>query len=251
LFQTSLTLGITPGELIVLGLGGYLVMQGQVTIGTLLAFIGLLASLFQPVGTLANIGQTLQRASGALERITALLDEPVTIADPPAAMVLPPLASEVRLEGVTFGYDPTRRVLEEVNLRFPCGEHVAIVGPSGSGKSTVASLLLRFWDPQQGRITCDGHELREVTLSSLRGQIGIVFQDTIVFNTTVRENILLGRPEATDTSTWSECKRNTRRLQARGWPSRALSLQPCRARRNDCPAIRTLAAVLTADALPG
>src|SRR5205814_174283 len=114
------------------------------------------------------------------------------------ALALPPLATEIRLEGITFGYEDTRPILSDVDLRIPAGANVAIVGPSGSGKSTIANLLLRFWDPQAGRVAFDGHDLRGVTLASLRAQTGIVFQDTVVFDTTVRENILIGQPLASD-----------------------------------------------------
>src|SRR5204862_5640624 len=107
-------------------------------------------------------------------------------------------SQEIRVAGLNFGYDSDRTVLDDVNFTVPAGANVAIIGPSGSGKSTMASLLLRFWDPQEGAITFDGHDLRDVTVASLRGQSAIVFQDTFVFDTTVRENIALSRPNATD-----------------------------------------------------
>jgi ATP-binding cassette, subfamily B, bacterial len=198
LFDTSTALAITFGQLIVLGVGGYLVMSGQLTVGTLLAFIGLLAALFTPISSLASTLQTVQSALGALDRIQELLNTPVTIADKPDAPPLPPLAQEIRLEQVVFGYGGDRAVLHGLDLTIPAGMQVAIVGPSGSGKSTILNLLLRFWDPDQGRVYFDQYDLRDVTLESLRGQIAIVFQDTFIFDTTVRENIALARPSATD-----------------------------------------------------
>ena len=198
LFDASNSLALTFGVLLVLGAGGYLAMQGQVTVGTLLAVIGLLPSLFQPVATLAMIGRTIQNASAAMDRVTELLGEPVTLADAADAATLPSLSRELRLEHVSFSYGGDRPVLRDLNLTLPAGAHTAIVGPSGSGKSSVVNLLLRFWDPEQGRVLLDGHDIRQGTVASLRGQIGVVFQDTFVFDTTLRENIALARPGASE-----------------------------------------------------
>jgi ATP-binding cassette subfamily B protein len=140
----------------------------------------------------------VQMASGSLRRVTELLDQPLPISDRPGATPLAPLAREIGFEGVTFGYAPDRPVLRDFDLSIPAGTHAAIVGPSGSGKSTVVNLLMRFWDPQEGRVLLDGIDVRDGTLTSLRGQIGLVFQETFIFDTTVRENIAIGRPEATD-----------------------------------------------------
>ena len=198
LFDISTGLAVTLGQLMVLGVGGYLVMQGQLTIGTLLAFFGFLPSLFTPVSALAGLGQTVQTASASLDRVQELLDEPVSIADEPDAAVLGPLSGDIRLENIVFGYDPNRVILDNLNITIPAGSHVAIVGPSGSGKSTIVNLLARFWDPDSGRVLFDGHNIRDVTVESLRGQIGLVFQDTFIFDTTLRENISMARPGATD-----------------------------------------------------
>ncbi|MEA2528972.1 MAG: ATP-binding cassette, subfamily bacterial, partial [Thermomicrobiales bacterium] len=198
LFETSIGLATTLGQLVVLGVGGYLVIDGGLSVGTLVAFIGLLPSLFSPIASLSNVGQTVEQASGALERVREVLDEPVTIADQAGAAELPPLSREIRLEQVTFGYEPNRPILRNLTMSIPAGAHVAIVGPSGCGKSSVINLLLRFFDPQEGRVLFDGQDVREVTLASLRGQAGIVFQDTFVFDTTVRENIAIGRDGARD-----------------------------------------------------
>jgi ABC-type multidrug transport system fused ATPase/permease subunit len=198
LFETSVGLAVTTGQMIVLGLGGYLVIRGTLTIGTLVAFLGLLPSLFQPIALLSNIGQLVQRATGAFDRVSEILDAPAAVADSEDAAPLAPLAREIRLEDVTFGYEPDRPVLLGVDAAVRAGSHVAIVGRSGSGKSTLVSLLLRFWDPQGGRVLFDEHDLRDVTIASLRGQIGLVFQDTFVFDTTFRENVAFGRPDASD-----------------------------------------------------
>jgi ABC-type multidrug transport system fused ATPase/permease subunit len=198
LFESSTDLAMTLGEVLVLGVGGYLAMQGSLTVGSLLAFFGFLPSIFMPVGALANLGQTVQTASGSLERVNELLDEPLTIAEKPGAVALPPLSQEIKLEHLNFGYTGDRLVLQDLSLTIPAGSHVAIVGPSGSGKSTVVNLLMRYWDPDEGRVLFDGRDLSEVTLASLRGQIGLVFQDTFIFDTTLRENIGLSKPGATD-----------------------------------------------------
>jgi ABC-type multidrug transport system fused ATPase/permease subunit len=197
-FEASVSMAVTLGQLLVIGVGGYLVIDGQVTLGTLVAFVGLLPTFFQPITALANVGQEVQRAAGAIDRMLEILEEPVEIAELPSAAPLPPIARDVRLERVSFGYDRDRLILRGVDMTIPAGRHVAVVGPSGSGKSTIVNLLLRFWDPQQGRVLFDGRDAREVTVASLRGQIGLVFQDTFVFDTTVRENIALAREGATD-----------------------------------------------------
>lgn len=197
-FNASVGMAITIGQLLVLGVGGYLVIEGDITLGTLVAFVGLLPSFFQPITALATVGQTVQKASGAMERVREVLEEPIEIEERPGATALEPLAGEIRFERVTFGYEPGRPVLHTLDLTIPAGSHVAIVGPSGSGKSTIVNLLLRFWDPDEGRVLFDGSDLRDATLVSLRGQTALVFQDTFVFDTTVRENIGIGREGASD-----------------------------------------------------
>ena len=197
-FNASVGMAITIGQLLVLGVGGYLVIEESITLGTLVAFVGLLPSFFQPITALATVGQTVQKASGAMERVREVLDEPIEIEERPGATALEPLAGEIRFERVSFGYEPGRPVLHELDLAIPAGSHVAIVGPSGSGKSTIVNLLLRFWDPDEGRVLFDGSDLRDATLASVRGQMALVFQDTFVFDTTVRENIGIGRTGASD-----------------------------------------------------
>jgi ABC-type multidrug transport system fused ATPase/permease subunit len=206
LFETSTALATTMGQLVVLGVGGTLVIKGHLTIGTLLAFIGLLPALFTPVASLANVGQSVQMAAGSLKRIDEVLDEPITIDDAPSAPPLPPVTRDIALEHISFSYDGERPILDDLSLVIEAGSHVAVVGPSGSGKSTIVNLLLRFWDPDQGRVLFDGRDAREVTLASLRGQMSLVFQDTFVFDTTVRENIALARPSASDSDVVSAAR---------------------------------------------
>jgi len=148
-------------------------------VGDLAAVLVLVKSLFSPIASLAGIGQTMQQATGSLERVNELFQEKVIVEDKPGALALPPLANEIKLENVKFSYGGNRPVLREVSLTIPAGKQIAIVGPSGSGKSTIVNLLMRFWDPETGAVTFDGHDLRDVSLSSLRSQIGLVFQETL------------------------------------------------------------------------
>jgi ABC-type multidrug transport system fused ATPase/permease subunit len=212
-FEASVGMAVTLGQLLVFGAGGYLVIDGQLTVGTLVAFVGLMPTFFQPVTALADVGQQVQRAAGSIDRMLEILEEPVAVPERADAVTLPPLRRELRLERVAFGYGADRTIVHDLDLTVPAGSHVAIVGPSGSGKSTIVNLLLRFWDPQEGRVLFDDRDLREVTLGSLRGQIGLVFQDTFVFDTTLRENVALAREGATD----AEVQAAVRAAQLESW----------------------------------
>jgi ATP-binding cassette subfamily B protein len=196
--------------LLIYGVGGLILMKYHtVGLGTIVTLAGLLNNLFGPVASLAGIGQNLQQAAGSLERVNELFDSPVTIADEPGARDLDPPTHSIRLENVSFSYDGMRSILQDLSLTIPVGAHVAFVGRSGGGKSTVARLLMRFWDPTQGRVLFDGEDVRHVSVSSLRSRIGPVFQETFVFNATVIENIRLSRPDATD----AEVKAAARKAQ--------------------------------------
>ncbi len=186
-------------QLVVFGVGGYLVLRDHgagLGVGDLTALLVLVKSIFSPIASLSGIGQTIQQATGSMERVTELLNEPLTIMDREGAKELPPPEGEIQFENVTFTYD--RPVLRGLTLTIPAKSHVAIVGPSGAGKSTILNLLMRFWDADSGRILIDGHDLKDISLSSLRSQIGLVFQETTILDTTLRANIAVGRPEATD-----------------------------------------------------
>lgn len=199
LFESTLHVASGLGYAVVFGFGGYQVISEQgVTIGTLFAFAHLLPLFYEPIERLADLGHTVEGAAGAFEQIDEVLDEPVAITDKPNAIELGPLSEEIRFEHVTFGYEGSHPVLDDFTMTIPAGADVAIVGPSGSGKSTVINLLMRFWDPDQGRVLVDGHDLRDVTVESVRRQMGIVFSETFTFNTSVRENIAVGDPAAND-----------------------------------------------------
>jgi ABC-type multidrug transport system fused ATPase/permease subunit len=186
------------GNAIMLAGGVYFILRGQFTIGGLLAYRGYGRYFYGPVDDLVNINDLVQRAAAAGRRIFEILDAPETIADAPDAMALPtPLRGDVYFANVRFGYDPNHSVLRDVSLHIRPGERVAILGPSGAGKSTLLALVARLYDPDAGAVSIDGHDLRSVTLASLRSQIGQVQQETFLFNTTVLENLRYGRPDAT------------------------------------------------------
>lgn len=198
LMGTTSELSMSFINLMALAVGAVLVMQGHLSVGLLVAFTGLLGSVLVPVQQLSNIYEGLQQATGGMQRIDEILAEEARVVDAPDAPALARFSQAIRFEDVTFSYTGEQANLQRLNLTIHAGQSVAIVGPSGCGKSTTLGLLLRFYDPTAGRVTLDGHDLRQVTQASVRAQIGTVLQDTVLFNTSVRENIRLGRPEATD-----------------------------------------------------
>jgi ABC-type multidrug transport system fused ATPase/permease subunit len=186
------------GNVIMLGGGVYFVMRGQFTLGGLLAYRGYGRYFYGPIDDLVNINDLVQQAAAAGRRIFEVLDAPETIADAPGSRALPaPLRGEVRFEKLTFGYNQAHPVLQDISLHIRPGERVALLGPSGAGKSTLLALVARLYDPDTGRVLIDGHDLRELTLTSLRSQIAQVQQETFLFNTTALENLRFGRPDAT------------------------------------------------------
>jgi len=182
---------------IVFGYGGYLYVDGTIEIGVLVAFIGYLASFFDPVQQLSQVYNTFLAGTAALDKIFDVMDDMPTLVDAPDAQPRPPIEGAVRFEHVRFGYNPERPVVDGLDLDVAAGQTVALVGHTGAGKSTIIKLLARFYDPQAGRITIDGQDLRAVTTASLRDQIAIVPQEGFLFNGTIHENIAFGRPSAT------------------------------------------------------
>jgi ATP-binding cassette subfamily B protein len=181
---------------VVLGYGGHLYFQGQVTLGTLFAFMLYVQNFFDPVQQLSQLYNTFLSATAALDKIADVLDEEPEVLDRPDAKPLPHVEGHVRFDNVRFGYGKGPEVLHGLDLDVPAGTTVALVGHTGAGKSTIAKLLARFYDPREGAITIDGHDLRDVTQASLRRQLGIVPQEGFLFAGTVSENIAFGRPDA-------------------------------------------------------
>ena len=202
--------------------GGYQAIEGIVTVGTVVAFIGALSNLFDPIQQLSQLYTTYQSGMAALEKIFQLLDERPDLEDRPGALELPRIDGEIAFEDISFAYarPPRRRparsatgdggaasadeeaapalALDHVSLHVPPGETVALVGATGAGKSTMAKLVARFYDPTGGRVLVDGHDLRDISSSSLRSQMGIVPQEAFLFSGTIRENIAFGRPDASE-----------------------------------------------------
>ena len=181
---------------IVLGFGGALVIDGSITTGTLFAFVLYLANFFDPVQQLSQLYNTFLSATAALDRILGVLDEEPEVVDAPTAEELPRISGHVDFDHVRFGYGDLPDVLHDFDLDVAPGTTVALVGHTGAGKSTIAKLLARFYDPRAGRITIDGHDIRGVTQSSLRRQLGIVPQEGFLFAGTIADNIAFGRPDA-------------------------------------------------------
>ncbi len=186
--------------ILVLWYGGSLVIHstGGITAGQFVVFCGALFAMMRPISTCARMYNELQKGRAILSRLWEIADVPPEITDSPHARTLEKFSDSVRYEQVSFSYVSGQPVLQHCSLEIPHGSIVALVGPSGGGKSTLADLLLRFHDPTDGFITIDGLDIREITLNSLRQLIGVVTQETLLFNTSVKENIRFGRPEATD-----------------------------------------------------
>jgi ATP-binding cassette subfamily B protein len=185
-------------EILVIGAGVLLVFRNELTVGTLIALHTLYVHISFSVGALTKVVPVILRSVGGLQRIEELLSERPEVADQPGAVPLPSLSSGITFRDVTFGYDGKRPVIENVNFRIPRGASVAFVGPSGCGKSTILNLLLRLYDPVSGAIYFDNLDAKDVIAESLRSHMGMVFQESFLFNRSLRENIRLGKPNATD-----------------------------------------------------
>jgi ABC-type multidrug transport system fused ATPase/permease subunit len=186
------------GGALVLGFGARMVVNGRLSLGTLVAFLSYIISFYEPLRRLTEVDNTFQQAIAAGERIFELLDTESEIQDAPDALMLDGVEGDVVFEHVHFRYGEGDRVLDDVSFHMAPGDVVALVGPSGAGKTSIANLLCRFYDPESGRVLVDGRDLRDVQVQSLRKHIGIVLQDTFLFNTTVRENLRYGRPDASE-----------------------------------------------------
>ena len=177
---------------------GLSMVSGGMSVGVLVAFTGYMTSFWMPIMNIAQVYNQIIIAMAYMERIFETLDEPVPICDEPNAIQLPSVAGRVAFDHVTFQYEEGPQVLNDINFTIEPGKTVAIVGPTGSGKTTIVNLLTRFYDATQGVVSIDGYDVRSVTLSSLRRQMGVMMQDSFIFSGTVRDNIRYGCPTATD-----------------------------------------------------
>jgi ATP-binding cassette subfamily B protein len=198
-------LGMVTQAVIVI-IGGRMVLHGDMTIGGLFAFVLYLNSFIQPISTMTQFYNTYQQGRAGMIKLRELFAIQPTVGEKPDAVELPALEGEIELRDVTFGYLPGKPVLEHADLHFRAGETIAFVGPTGAGKSTIAKLLARFYDPQEGAVLVDGFDVRDVTIASLRRQLGIVPQEGFLFAGDIRDNIRFARPEATDDEILAACR---------------------------------------------
>ncbi len=194
------------GQALIIGVGGTMVLNGDLTLGELTAFVLYLTAFFAPIQQLVQLYSTYQSGQAAVVKLRDLLETEPSVPEAADAAPVPLVEGDVRLEHVTFGYTADRPVLHDVDLHVRAGETFALVGPTGAGKSTVAKLVTRFYDPQEGRVCIDGHDLREVTFASLREQIGVVPQEPFLFHGSIRDNVAFGRPDATEDEVLDACR---------------------------------------------
>jgi ATP-binding cassette subfamily B protein len=194
-FQLTTGLVTTLGTAAVIYVGGTLALEGHLTAGTIVVFISYLGSLYNPIDALSHTAQTVQNAAAETDRVMEVLEIEPAVRDLPGARNRT-LRGTIRYEHVSFGYEPERPVLHDISLTANPGDVMAVVGPTGAGKTTLVSLLVRFFDPWQGRITIGDVDIRDFTVESLRSQIALVLQDPFIFPTTIAQNIAFGRPDA-------------------------------------------------------
>ena len=196
LFMPIVEIIAAVGTGLVIWYGTGMIRTGVLTVGILVAFLNYLWRFWAPINMLADFYTQIQTAMASAQRVFEILDTKPEIRDAPGAIELPPIRGEVAFEHVNFGYDPDQVVLRDFSLKVKPGETIALVGPTGAGKSSIINLLTRFYDPQSGRITIDGKDIKKVTVESLRSQIGIVLQDTFIFSGPIRENLRYGKLDA-------------------------------------------------------
>jgi ATP-binding cassette, subfamily B, putative efflux pump len=193
--------------LIVIGYAAYLVIQGELSLGTMVAFFAYIDKLYSPLRRLVNSSTTITQSFASMDRVFEFLDEKYDIIDDPNARECNHVQGDISFEHVYFSYDQTdEMVLKDITLHVKKGETIAFVGMSGGGKSTLVSLFPRFYDVTKGRITLDGIDIRDFKVQTLRDKIGVVFQDNILFSESVRDNILLGKPGASDEEVYRAAK---------------------------------------------
>jgi ATP-binding cassette subfamily B protein len=192
----SVEMTLAVATAVTLGFGSLQVIEGRLTPGELIVFAAYMQSFYRPLRRISRVTERGAKAATCLERVTSVLNQDAEVRD--GTRTAPPFRGRIAFEGVGFAYEPGQPVLHGIELEIPAGRRVALVGATGAGKSTLLGLVPRLWDPTTGRITIDGHNLRELTLTSLRAQVSLVPQDGMLFFGTIRENIAYGRPDATD-----------------------------------------------------
>ena len=187
------------GSCVVVWLGARMVTTGEISVGTVIAFANYIWKLWSPLSALSKVYSQALSAMASSERIFHILDTKPEVLDSPNAIDLDNIKGKVEFKNVTFGYNPEERmVLHDICLKAEPGEIIALVGPTGAGKTSIINLLMRFYDPMEGSILIDDHDIRDITLSSLRSQVGMVLQDSFIFSGTIRDNILYGKLDATE-----------------------------------------------------
>jgi ATP-binding cassette subfamily B protein len=205
-FLALVTAMVIVGPALVWLSGGWYAIAGTLKVGVIVAFVSFIQGrLYGPAAALAGIQVQIVSAFAVFERIFDYLDMPTEQYDPPGAVTLAGVNGDVRFEDVHFGYDPSREILKGVSFEIAAGQVAAFVGPSGAGKTTITSLVPRFYDPQEGRVCVDGHDVRTIALESLRRDIGIVTQETYLFHDTIASNLRYADPDATDEALYAAC----------------------------------------------
>jgi len=194
------------GQVLVLAFGAYGILEGELTVGVVAAFVLYINTFFAPIQQLVQLHNTYQQGQAAAAKLRAVFDLAPSVPEAATARELPAIRGEIRFENVTFGYEPGRPVLRDLDLVIAPDEKFALVGETGAGKSTIAKLVTRFYDPQQGRVLVDGVPVQDVTLASLRRQIGVVPQEPYLFAGPIRDNVAFARPGATDAEVRAACE---------------------------------------------
>ncbi|ACM60624.1 ATP-binding cassette subfamily B protein [Caldicellulosiruptor bescii] len=197
LFWPTIEFTGTLSSVLIFLFGIWMMRKGYTTLGTIIAFSNYMGMFWQPINNISNFYNQLLVAMASTERIFEILDIQPDVQDDPDAYDLPPIRGEITFENVSFSYDEEKPVLKDVSFTIKAGETIALVGETGAGKTTIINLIARFYDPQKGRILIDGHDIKNVTLNSLRKQMGIMLQDTFIFSGTIADNIRYAKPEAT------------------------------------------------------
>ena len=194
------------GQAVLLLIGGRMVLDGSLTVGELFAFLLYLTAFFAPIQQLVQLYNAYQSGQASMAKLRELLGLEPAVIEASDAIELGPIEGRIELDDVTFAYGDGAPVLEGLSLTIEPGETMAIVGPTGAGKSTVAKLVTRFYDPDDGSVRIDGHDLRSITLHSLRRQLGVVPQEPFLFNRSIRENVAFARPDASDADVEAACR---------------------------------------------